>query len=129
MAAIDWRQLAGLELRYDGPIPAWEWSVPPAAVTLLQRMRLHRRLALEYAQSARRQLDFAAIDDGNGQRSVHRQAAERSRRNLAEARQTHSSLAATLGALSRDTAAAICRREDRPGWGRPSLGAPVPPDG
>ena len=101
MAAIGWRRRVALELRYDGPVPPWEAPSPPAAVILLQRMRLHRRLALEYAEIVRQQRDHATVATSERQRRFHHQAAERCRGNLAESRRAHSSLAAALGEARR----------------------------
>jgi len=101
MAAIGWRRRGAVELRYDGPVPPWEVPSPPTAIILLQRMRLHRRLALEYAQVVREQRDHATAAATERQRRFHHQAVERCRRNLAESRRAHSSLAAALGKARR----------------------------
>ena len=101
MGDSGWRRGVALELRYDGPVPFWEMPPPPVTATLIQRMRLHRRLAREYAAAVRRQLD--CVDGGEAGR-VHHEAAQRCRRDLAEARRAHSALAAALGAARRGTA-------------------------
>jgi hypothetical protein len=89
-----------LELRYDGPIPAWERPSNPAR-ELRQRLRLHRRLAMEYAVEANRQDRRAQDADTERLREYHQANAARSRRNLADARRAHSMLAAELGRLIR----------------------------
>jgi hypothetical protein len=84
VTAESWRASIALELRYDGPIPA---SDPPplgAAEALRRRMRLHRRLALDFALQA-----GSAADSG------------RSLAHLAAERRAHSRLARLLGAALR----------------------------
>lgn len=89
-----------LELRYDGPIPSWERPANPA-VLLRQRMRLFRRMARDYAREAVRRSQCAIEVDDEHLSQRHRDGAARARRDLAQARRTHSALAAELGRLIR----------------------------
>ena len=86
------------ELRYDGPIPPRQGN---PARELRQRLKLFRRMAMDYAVEANRQ-DRRAEDAGDDRlREYHQSNAARSRRNLADARRAHSLLAAELGRLTR----------------------------
>ena len=89
------------ELRYDGPIPPRQGN---PAHELRQRLKLFRRMAMDYAVEANRQ-DRRAEDAGDDRlREYHQSNATRSRRNLAHARQCHSLYAAELGRLIRPRA-------------------------
>jgi len=84
------------ELRYDGPIPPRQGN---PARELRQRLKLFRRMAMDYAVEANRQ-DRRAEDAGDERlRDYHQGNATRSRRNLADARRAHSVLAAELGRI------------------------------
>ena len=91
----------GLELRYDGPIPAWERPQQSMAVQIRGRMRLHRRLALEYATEARRSDSRAEDADTERSSDFHRECAVRARRAVMVERRAHSRYAATLGQIIR----------------------------
>ncbi len=87
-----WHRREALELRYDGPIPGgYDGPIPagdrPAAPAeaLRRRMRLHRRLAMDYARQA-------AAAGGGAALALRRLAAER---------RSHSRLARLLGAALR----------------------------
>lgn len=83
-------------LRYDGPTPPR--AVPPAT-KIRKAMRLHRRMAMDYAREAVRQDQRAAECGIEKLRRYHSENAIRSRRNFAWERKVHSELAAELGAL------------------------------
>jgi hypothetical protein len=78
-----WQRREALDLRYDGPIPAGEFPVADAVEALRRRMRLHRRLAMDYAGQARRTAGESA----------------RALRLLAAERRAHSALARVLGEM------------------------------
>ena len=80
-----WLGREALELRYDGPIPAADRPAADPAEQLRRRMRLHRRLALDYARQA------GGTGDDPG----------RSLRHFAGERRSHSRLARLLGEVLR----------------------------
>ncbi len=71
-----------IERRWDGPIPFWEEDGPGPEVEIRRRMRVHRRLALEFAAAARRCGQPADV--------------ARLRANVAGERRAHSQLARLL---------------------------------
>lgn len=85
------------ELRYDGPIPAWERPQADANKVIRQRMRTHRRMAGEYVKNIRqhrqRAVDAESIEAG----AYHAARLERAVANLRDARRAHFNLAACLG--------------------------------
>lgn len=95
-----------LELRYDGPIP--EWERPDHAererIKLHQRLNRHRRMALTYADEARRQRERADEAGSQRLRDYHTANHHRALRNLDYERRAHSRLAAHLGSLTRPRA-------------------------
>ena len=84
MVAETWRMRLALELRYDGPIPAAPALPADAAALLRGRMRLHRRLALDFARQAAAAAEPARALVGYG-----------------AARRAHSRLAGRLGGVLR----------------------------